>query len=194
MHGLKKFSLTIVLSALLSVSAHAVDEDGTFTITIQGPEEEQIQQVAPRQTAPRRANVATNVQRRQPTRTVDATNNPNRQARTTPRVATTTQSNATTTTVAKTSNIPNFANEIIVGADVKTDKQATNLARIKSLFFGKSLDLKMSYGELKNQTGLSDNQLSTILKSEGFLREFEKTRDGYYRRQMIAPSAEVIPD
>ena len=111
MHGLKKFSLTIVLSALLSVSAHAVDEDGTFTITIQGPEEEQIQQVAPRQTAPRRANVATNVQRRQPTRTVDATNNPNRQARTTPRVATTTQSNATTTTVAKTSNIPNFAND-----------------------------------------------------------------------------------
>lgn len=110
MHGLKKFSLTIVLSALLSVSAHAVDEDGTFTITIQGPEEEQIQQVAPRQTAPRRANVATNVQRRQPTRTVDATNNPNRQARTTPRVATTTQSNTTTTTVAKTSNIPNFAN------------------------------------------------------------------------------------
>lgn len=111
MHGLKKFSLTIVLSALLSVSAHAVDEDGTFTITIQGPEEEQIQQVAPRQTAPRRANVATNVQRRQPTRTVDATNNPNRQARTTPRVATTTQSNTTTTTVAKTSNIPNFAND-----------------------------------------------------------------------------------
>ena len=111
MHGLKNFSLTIVLSALLSVSAHAVDEDGTFTITIQGPEEEQIQQVAPRQTAPRRANVATNVQRRQPTRTVDATNNPNRQARTTPRVATTTQSNTTTTTVAKTSNIPNFAND-----------------------------------------------------------------------------------
>ena len=111
MHGLKNFSLSIVLSALLSVSAHAVDEDGTFTITIQGPEEEQIQQVAPRQTAPRRANVATNVQRRQPTRTVDATNNPNRQARTTPRVATTTQSNATTTTVAKTSNIPNFAND-----------------------------------------------------------------------------------
>ena len=111
MHGLKKFSLTIVLSALLSVSAHAVDEDGTFTITIQGPEEEQIQQDAPRQTAPRRANVATNVQRRQPTRTVDATNNPNRQARTTPRVATTTQSNTTTTTVAKTSNIPNFAND-----------------------------------------------------------------------------------
>ena len=111
MHGLKKFSLTIVLSALLSVSAHAVDEDGTFTITIQGPEEEQIQQVAPRQTAPRRANVAINVQRRQPTRTVDATNNPNRQARTTPRVATTTQSNTTTTTVAKTSNIPNFAND-----------------------------------------------------------------------------------
>lgn len=111
MHGLKKFSLTIVLSALLSVSAHAVDEDGTFTITIQGPEEEQIQQVAPRQTAPRRANVATNVQRRQPTRTVDATNNPNRQARTTPRVATTTQSNTTTTTQAKTSNIPNFAND-----------------------------------------------------------------------------------
>lgn len=111
MHGLKKISLTIVLSALLSVSAHAVDEDGTFTITIQGPEEEQIQQVAPRQTAPRRANVATNVQRRQPTRTVDATNNPNRQARTTPRVATTTQSNTTTTTVAKTSNIPNFAND-----------------------------------------------------------------------------------
>ena len=111
MHGLKNFSLSIVLSALLSVSAHAVDEDGTFTITIQGPEEEQIQQVAPRQTAPRRANVATNVQRRQPTRTVDATNNPNRQARTTPRVATTTQSNATTTTQAKTSNIPNFAND-----------------------------------------------------------------------------------
>lgn len=111
MHGLKKFSLTIVLSALLSVSAHAVDEDGTFTITIQGPEEEQIQQVAPRQTAPRRANVATNVQRRQPTRTVDATNNPNRQARTTLRVATTTQSNTTTTTQAKTSNIPNFAND-----------------------------------------------------------------------------------
>lgn len=111
MHGLKNFSLSIVLSALLSVSAHAVDEDGTFTITIQGPEEEQIQQVAPRQTAPRRANVATNVQRRQPTRTVDATNNPNRQARTTPRVATTTQSNATTTTVSKTSNIPNFAND-----------------------------------------------------------------------------------
>ena len=90
--------------------------------------------------------------------------------------------------------IPNFANEIIVGADVKTDKQATNLARIKSLFFGKSPDLKISYGELRNQTGLSDNQLSTILKSEGFLREFEKTRDGYYRRQMIAPSAEVIAD
>ena len=111
MHGLKKFSLTIVLSALLSVSAHAVDEDGTFTITIQGPEEEQIQQVAPSQTAPRRANVATNVQRRQPTRTVDATNNPNRQARTTLRVATTTQSNTTTTTQAKTSNIPNFAND-----------------------------------------------------------------------------------
>ncbi|MDD6068997.1 MAG: hypothetical protein PUB79_09290 [Succinivibrio sp.] len=111
MHGLKKISLTIVLSALLSVSAHAVDEDGTFTITIQGPEEEQIQQVAPRQTAPRRANVATNVQRRQPTRTVDATNNPNRQAGTTPRVATTTQSNTTTTTQAKTSNIPNFAND-----------------------------------------------------------------------------------
>lgn len=111
MHGLKNFSLSIVLSALLSVSAHAVDEDGTFTITIQGPEEEQIQQVAPRQTAPSRANVATNVQRRQPTRTVDATNNPNRQARTTPRGATTTQSNATTTTVAKTSNIPNFAND-----------------------------------------------------------------------------------
>ena len=81
-----------------------------------------------------------------------------------------------------------------MGADVKTDKQATNLARIKSLFFGKSLDLKMSYGELKNQTGLSDNQLSTILKSDGFLRDFEKTRDGYYRRQIIAPSAEVIPD
>ena len=90
--------------------------------------------------------------------------------------------------------IPNFANEIIVGADVKTDKQATNLARIKSLFFGKSPDLKLSYGDLRNQTGLSDNQLSTILKSEGFLREFEKTRDGYYRRQIIAPSAEVIPD
>ena len=90
--------------------------------------------------------------------------------------------------------IPNFANEIIVGADVKTDKQATNLARIKSLFFGKSPDLKLSYGDLRNQTGLSDNQLSTILKSDGFLRDFEKTRDGYYRRQMIAPSAEVIPD
>ena len=90
--------------------------------------------------------------------------------------------------------IPNFANEIIVGADVKTDKQATNLARIKSLFFGKSPDLKLSYGDLKTQTGLSDNQLSTILKSDGFLRDFEKTRDGYYRRQIIAPSAEVIPD
>ena len=90
--------------------------------------------------------------------------------------------------------IPNFANEIIVGADVKTDKQATNLARIKSLFFGKSPDLKLSYGDLRNQTGLSDNQLSTILKSDGFLRDFEKTRDGYYRRQIIAPSAEVIPD
>lgn len=90
--------------------------------------------------------------------------------------------------------IPDFEAEIKVGADVKTDKQATNLARIKSLFFGKSLDLKLSYGELRTQTGLSDNQLSTILKSDGFLREFEKTRDGYYRRQMIAPSAEVIPD
>lgn len=90
--------------------------------------------------------------------------------------------------------IPNFANEIIVGADVKTDKQATNLARIKSLFFGKSPDLKLSYGDLRTQTGLSDNQLSTILKSDGFLRDFEKTRDGYYRRQIIAPSAEVIPD
>ena len=65
MHGLKKLSLAVVLAALLPVNAFCND-DGTFTITIQGPEVEQSAPAAtsqstvrPRTATQRRANVAT---------------------------------------------------------------------------------------------------------------------------------------
>lgn len=66
MHGLKKLSLAVVLAALLPVNAFCNDDDGTFTITIQGPEVEQSSPAAtsqstvrPRTATQRRANVAT---------------------------------------------------------------------------------------------------------------------------------------
>ncbi|NLK85428.1 MAG: hypothetical protein GX278_05715 [Aeromonadales bacterium] len=66
MHGLKKLSLAVVLAALLPVNAFCNDDDGTFTITIQGPEVEQSAPAAtsqstvrPRTATQRRANVAT---------------------------------------------------------------------------------------------------------------------------------------
>ena len=46
MHAYKKALLSVALSFLLPFSAMSADEDGTFTITIQGPEvEEQYPQL-----------------------------------------------------------------------------------------------------------------------------------------------------
>ena len=52
MHAYKKALLSVVLSFLLPFSAMSADEDGTFTITIQGPEvEDTVPQVQPVQPA-----------------------------------------------------------------------------------------------------------------------------------------------
>ena len=54
MHAYKKALLSVVLSFLLPFSAMSADEDGTFTITIQGPEvEDTVPQVQPVQPASR---------------------------------------------------------------------------------------------------------------------------------------------
>ena len=51
MHAYKKALLSVALSFLLPFSAMSADEDGTFTITIQGPEvEDTVPQVQPVQT------------------------------------------------------------------------------------------------------------------------------------------------
>ena len=54
MHACKKALLSVALSFLLPFSAMSADEDGTFTITIQGPEvEDTVPQVQPVQSASR---------------------------------------------------------------------------------------------------------------------------------------------
>ena len=67
MHAYKKALLSVALSFLLPFSAMSADEDGTFTITIQGPEVEdtvpQVQPVQPASRAPvRRAAPRQNIQ------------------------------------------------------------------------------------------------------------------------------------
>ena len=98
MHALKKSILSILLGTLLPLSTFAVD-DGTFTITIQGPEEEELVQAPTRQAptrSPQRARAIT------PTRTnqVSATRARARAANNRQNTATTTQSTVATTTTA----------------------------------------------------------------------------------------------
>ena len=55
MHRLKKVTLEVTMGLFISLSAFAADDDGTFTITIQGPEvEETVPASRPVRTTPRR--------------------------------------------------------------------------------------------------------------------------------------------
>ena len=93
MHAYKKALLSVALSFLLPFSAMSADEDGTFTITIQGPEVEdtvpQVQPVQPASRAPVRR--AAPRQNRQATVNATATRAPAATATRQPQ----TQSNAT---------------------------------------------------------------------------------------------------
>ena len=93
MHAYKKALLSVVLSFLLPFSAMSADEDGTFTITIQGPEVEdtvpQVQPVQPASRAPVRR--AAPRQNRQATVNATATRAPAATATRQPQ----TESNAT---------------------------------------------------------------------------------------------------
>ena len=93
MHAYKKALLSVALSFLLPFSAMSADEDGTFTITIQGPEVEdtvpQVQPVQPASRAPVRR--ATPRQNRQATVNATATRAPAATATRQPQ----TESNAT---------------------------------------------------------------------------------------------------
>ncbi|SFS45062.1 FimV C-terminal domain-containing protein [Succinivibrio dextrinosolvens] len=58
MHRLKKVTLEVTMGLFISLSAIAADDDGTFTITIQGPEvEETVPASRPVRTTPRRSTV-----------------------------------------------------------------------------------------------------------------------------------------
>ncbi len=58
MHRLKKVTLEVALGLLIPLSVFSADDDGTFTITIQGPDVEETAPVrAPARTTPRRATV-----------------------------------------------------------------------------------------------------------------------------------------
>ena len=73
MHACKKALLSVALSFLLPFSAMSADEDGTFTITIQGPEvEDTVPQVQPVQPA-RRSPVRSAAPRQNRQATVNAT-------------------------------------------------------------------------------------------------------------------------
>ena len=73
MHAYKKALLSVALSFLLPFSAMSADEDGTFTITIQGPEvEDTVPQVQPVQPA-RRSPVRSAAPRQNRQATVNAT-------------------------------------------------------------------------------------------------------------------------
>ena len=93
MHAYKKALLSVALSFLLPFSAMSADEDGTFTITIQGPEVEdtvpQVQPVQPASRAPVRR--AAPRQNRQATVNATATRAPSATATRQPQ----TESNAT---------------------------------------------------------------------------------------------------
>ncbi len=93
MHAYKKALLSVALSFLLPFSAMSADEDGTFTITIQGPEVEdtvpQVQPVQPASSAPVRR--AAPRQNRQATVNATATRAPAATATRQPQ----TESNAT---------------------------------------------------------------------------------------------------
>ena len=93
MHAYKKALLSVALSFLLPFSAMSADEDGTFTITIQGPEVEdtvpQVQPVQPASRAPVRR--AAPRQNRQATVNATATRAPAATATRQPQ----TESNAT---------------------------------------------------------------------------------------------------
>ena len=93
MHACKKALLSVALSFLLPFSAMSADEDGTFTITIQGPEVEdtvpQVQPVQPASRAPVRR--AAPRQNRQATVNATATRAPSATATRQPQ----TESNAT---------------------------------------------------------------------------------------------------
>ena len=93
MHAYKKALLSVALSFLLPFSAMSADEDGTFTITIQGPEVEdtvpQVQPVQPASRAPVRR--AAPRQNRQATVNATATRAPASTATRQPQ----TESNAT---------------------------------------------------------------------------------------------------
>ena len=93
MHAYKKALLSVALSFLLPFSAMSADEDGTFTITIQGPEVEdtvpQVQPVQPASRAPVRR--AAPGQNRQATVNATATRAPAATATRQPQ----TESNAT---------------------------------------------------------------------------------------------------
>ena len=55
MHRLKKVTLEVTMGLFISLSAFSADDDGTFTITIQGPEvEETVPASRPVRTTPRR--------------------------------------------------------------------------------------------------------------------------------------------
>lgn len=84
MRGLKKASIIAALSLLLPFSAMSAD-DGTFTITIQGPEVEDIQPAvqAPRR-APRRTTPTVNATNTRATSATAATPNATRAVRATP--------------------------------------------------------------------------------------------------------------
>ena len=94
MHAYKKALLSVALSFLLPFSAMSADEDGTFTITIQGPEVEdtvpQVQPVQPARRSPVRS--AAPRQNRQATVNATTTRAPAATATRQPQ----TQSNATT--------------------------------------------------------------------------------------------------
>ena len=93
MHACKKALLSVALSFLLPFSAMSADEDGTFTITIQGPEvEDTVPQVQPVQPAIRAPVIrATPRQNRQATVNATATRAPAATATRQPQ----TESNAT---------------------------------------------------------------------------------------------------
>ena len=105
MHACKKALLSVALSFLLPFSAMSADEDGTFTITIQGPEVEdtvpQVQPVQPAIRAPVRR--AAPRQNRQATVNATATRAPSATATRQPQ----TESNATSVqqTAARTYSV-----------------------------------------------------------------------------------------
>ena len=89
MRGLKKASIIAALSLLLPFSAMSAD-DGTFTITIQGPEVEDTQpavqapRLAPRRTTPRRTTPTVNATNTRAPSATAATPNATRAVRATP--------------------------------------------------------------------------------------------------------------